>query len=163
MAVRIITLPFEPHQGIFQDEDLTRFLLNKHVKDLRPEFFQMDGHAYWTVFVNYENVLTEVDSNNKLDGLDDAQKLLFKRLREWRKEKAEKEGIPVFIIATNKQLMDIVRAVPRSLEALRQINGFGKKKVEKHGKELVTIIQGFYEKKPIRRPDTKPSLPTEVP
>jgi hypothetical protein len=40
---------------------------------------------------------------------DEEQQLLFKRLRQWRKEKAEKEGVPVFIIATNRQLLQLVQ------------------------------------------------------
>jgi superfamily II DNA helicase RecQ len=152
MPVRIITIPFEPHKEIFQDEDLMKFLLTKHVKDLHPEFFQMNGRAYWTVFVNYENVLSDNDANKKQDGLNEGQKLLFTRLREWRKETAEKDGVPVYIIATNKQLMDIIHGTPRTLEMLRQIQGFGKKKVEKHGKEIIGIIDAFTTKRSL---DTK--------
>lgn len=148
MAVRILTIPFDPNKEIFRDEDLAQFLLNKRVRSLFPEFFQLDGKAYWTVFVDYDLVLSE-QYDGKDEGLDEPQKLLLQRLREWRKETAEKGGVPVYIIATNKQLMDIVRVAPRTLEALRQIHGFGKKKVEKHGKEILTIIEGFYEKKPV--------------
>jgi hypothetical protein len=152
MPVRIITIPFEPHKEIFHDEDLMKFLLNKHVRDLHPEFFQMNGRAYWTVFVNYENVLSDNDANKKQDGLDEGQRLLFTRLREWRKETAEKDGVPVYIIATNKQLMDIIHGTPRTLEMLSHIQGFGKKKVEKHGKEIIGIIDAFTTKRSL---DTK--------
>jgi len=149
MPVRIHTIPFDLDREIFQDEDLARFLLNKRVKALRPEFFQVNGRAYWTVFVDYETVLSEHKETDK-DSLDEPQKLLFQRLREWRKETAEKAGVPVYIIATNTELMEAVRHAPTTLEALRQIRGFGKKKVEKHGKEIMGIIQAFYEKKPVR-------------
>ena len=67
-------------------------------------------------------------------GLDDAQELLFTRLREWRKDEAEKLGVPVYIVATNSQLREVALRNPQSLESLRSIKGFGKKKIEKHGK-----------------------------
>ncbi len=145
MSVRIFTIPFDPEKGIFFDEDFSRFLLNKNVKNLKPEFFQLNGRAYWTVFVEYETVLNPEKAE---DGLDESQRLLMKRLRQWRKEKGEQEGIPVFIIATNKQLVDIIHRAPNSLETLREVNGFGKKKVERHGKDVIEIIKAFYEKKP---------------
>ena len=135
MPVRIITVPFDSGKEIFQDEVLTRFLLNKRVETLKPEFFTLNGNAYWTVFLVYEPILDEMKNMGE-KGMDQAQSLLFKRLRQWRKEKADHEGVPVFIIATNKQLEEVVKTSPKSLEALRQIHGFGKKKVERHGEDI---------------------------
>ena len=148
MSIRIFTIPFDPQKGLFQDEDLCKFLLNKKTRRIQPEFFQMDGHAYWTVFVEYETVVTQ--DTAKSEGLDTAQRLLFQRLKEWRKERAEKEGIPVFIIATNKQLLDLIERAPGTLEALRDIHGFGKKKISRYGPDLIDMIRSFYEKKPAR-------------
>ncbi len=127
MPIRLFTIPFDPKQELFQDEELRAFLLNKQIKTLRPEFFQTNGKAYWSIFAEYENVFsTDIE---KSDGLNEPQKLLFQRLREWRKETANKEGIPVFIIANNSQLAEVVLRAPKTLESLRQIHGFGKKKV----------------------------------
>ncbi|MCP4398574.1 MAG: hypothetical protein GY801_14915, partial [bacterium] len=146
--VRLFTIPFDPKQELFQDEELRAFLLNKQIKTLRPEFFQANGKAYWSIFAEYENVFsTDIE---KSDGLNEPQKLLFQRLREWRKETANKEGIPVFIIANNSQLAEVVLRDPKTLESLRQIHGFGKKKVDKYGKEILGMIETFYEKKPER-------------
>jgi len=147
MPVRILTIPFDAENEIFQDEELSRFVLNKRVKGMRAEFFSVNGRPFWTVFVEYETVLNERQDPEA--GLDEAQRLLWQRLREWRKEKADKEGVPVYIIAKNSQLVELVHRNPPTLEALRQIRGFGKKKVDKYGKELVELIQGFYEKRPV--------------
>lgn len=145
MPVHILTIPFDPEKEIFLDEDLAKFLLNKRVKELRPEFFQMNGKAYWTVFVEYEQIL-EKASGKEEEGLDEPQRILFQRLKGWRKDRAEKEGVPVYIVGTNKQFSDIVRAAPVSLEGLKNIRGFGKGKVSKYGKEIVEIVKAFYEK-----------------
>ena len=40
-----------------------------------------------------------------------------------QKERAEKEGIPVFIIANNNQLIEIIKKKPKTLETLHQIQG----------------------------------------
>lgn len=144
MYTSIATIPFDPERELFDDEGFRKFLLNKKVKRMAPEFFQAAGKAYWTVFVEYEPVLPDDGTKKKRIELNEPQRLLLDRLRVWRKEKAEREGIPVFIIATNSELLDVVRKAPRGLEALGQIKGFGKKKLERHGKEIVDMIQAFY-------------------
>jgi superfamily II DNA helicase RecQ len=133
---------------MFHDEELSRFLLNKRVVTLRPEFFQVNGRPYWSVFVEYETVLTASDDRTESNNLDEPQRLLLQRLKEWRKEKAAAEGVPVYILATNSQLVELVKQTPQTLEALRQIHGFGRKKSEKYGTDIIGIIQAFYEKKP---------------
>jgi superfamily II DNA helicase RecQ len=148
MSVHIITLPFDPETEMFHDEELSRFLLNKRVVTLRPEFFQVNGRPYWSVFVEYETVLTASDDRTESNNLDEPQRLLLQRLKEWRKEKAAAEGVPVYILATNSQLVELVKQTPQTLEALRQIHGFGRKKSEKYGTDIIGIIQAFYEKKP---------------
>jgi len=73
MPARIFTIPFDPRQEVFADEELQQFLLNKRVTTLRPEFFQTRGKAYWCVFVEYESVWETPEPN--LDLLQDAQRL----------------------------------------------------------------------------------------
>lgn len=143
MPVRILTIAFNPLQERFLDDELRSFLLNKTVKMMRPEFFQFHGQPFWSVFIEYENVLAAPVP--PADGLDGPRRLLLQRLREWRKEQAEKGGVPVYIIATNKQLADLVSRAPMGLEALSQIDGFGKKKLERFGKEIVEIVRAFHQ------------------
>ena len=144
MQVRIFTMAFDPRQESFPDEELCAFLLNKQVSMIRSEFFITNGKPYWTVLVQFETVVSQ--EKHALADLDEGQQLLFKRLRQWRKTKAEKEGVPVFIIATNQQLVQVVHRKPLTQKALREINGFGKKKVERYGQEIVALVRTFYEK-----------------
>lgn len=157
MPIRILTIPFDPDKELFQDEELTAFLLNKKPRTVKPEFFQTNGRAYWTVFVDYEAVLP---GERQADpGLDESGQLLLQRLKEWRGDRARQEGVPVYIVATNRQLEEVVVRAPASLEALRQISGFGKKKLERHGKDIVNIVRAFFEKRP--SPARKPSRPSQ--
>jgi superfamily II DNA helicase RecQ len=77
--------------------------------------------------------------------MTEVERILFDKFREWRKETAENEGIPVYIVATNNQIASIIRLRPKSLEQLKTIDGFGKKKIEKYGKIIVEKIKAFYE------------------
>jgi len=157
MAIRIFTLPFDVQIGGFHDEELQKFLLNKKLRSLHPQFFQLHGTAFWTVFVEYENVVSP--TAGETEGLNASESLLYVRLREWRKETAEKEGVPVFIVATNKQLLALIKQSPTTLETLRSIQGFGKKKVEAYGTALTTLIKAFHEKKPLHGPKPSPEKP----
>ena len=164
MPIRIFTIPYNPQTIGFPDEELQKFLLNKNVKSLHPQFFQLDGMAFWSVFVEYEIVVSRMPAES--DGLKASERLLYQRLREWRKETAEKEGVPVFIIANNKQLMELVKQSPTTLEALRGIHGFGKKKVESYRAAVTGIIRAFQEKRPLHGPQSaqdKPSKEAEKP
>jgi len=125
---------------------LNRFTLNKQVKSCRAEFFREGEDAYWTVFMEYDPLLEKAPERS-LEGLDEPQKMLMDRLRAWRKERAAKDGVPVYIIGTNREMADVVKAKPGSLEALKVIKGFGKGKVDKYGEEIVAMIRGFYEKR----------------
>jgi len=46
MPVRILTIPFDASKDIFDDEILTKFLLNKNLVRLTPEFFSIQKFYY---------------------------------------------------------------------------------------------------------------------
>lgn len=150
--VKIFTIPFSKSSETFFEDDLNQFLLNKKVNSIKAEFFKNRENFYWTVFIDCDTVIEEF-KNKKEKGidkqdqpqlkLDEKDELLLKRLKEWRKQRAEKEGIPVYIIANNKELLAIVQSKPKSKEALKQIKGYGKKKIEKYGDDVLKIVSGF--------------------
>jgi superfamily II DNA helicase RecQ len=125
---KIITIPFNRSQKGFNEEVLSKFILNNQVKFHRAEFFQDGEDAHWTVFLEYDP-LVEKASEREIDGLDEPQRMLLERLKAWRKEKGEKDGVPVYIVCTNRELADIAVQAPRTLEALKAVKGFGKGKM----------------------------------
>ena len=141
---KIVVIPFDRHRKMFDEDTLNRVLLNKHVISYQAEFFQAGEESYWTVFVEYDP-LVEKPGARETEGLDDAQKILLEKLRAWRKERAELDGIPVYIIATNKELANLVRGRPVTLEDLKEIRGFGQGKVAKYGQDIIGLIRSFYE------------------
>lgn len=144
MSYEIITIPFNPITKCFHTDELKKFCLNKNVLKTEVEFFRDEKQAYWTAFIEYETVLENTGNSTDTKGLTEAGKLCYERLREWRKETAEKEGIPPYVIARNSNLSEIIKKEIKTLEALKQIHGFGNKKVEKYGKDITDIINIFY-------------------
>ncbi len=141
----IITIRFDRALHSFEEGALNNLTINKRVKSYKAELFQDGGETYWSVFLELDPVIV-APSENDTTGLDDGQKVLLERLRIWRKDAAQKAGVPVYIVATNRELSEIAKSSPRSLEALKGIKGFGKGKIAKYGVEVIEIIQAFYAK-----------------
>jgi superfamily II DNA helicase RecQ len=144
----IITIPYDRTAKSFDDEVLNRFFVNKQVKSHRAEFFMDNGNPCWTVFVEYENILEKEPSSPPPQPLNREQQALFDRLKVWRKARADKDGVPVFVVATNKELYALVTTAPKSYEALKTIHGFGQGKISKYGQDIIGLVTAFYKDKP---------------
>lgn len=151
MPIRLFTIPFNEETQTFHDDLIVQFCVNKRVHKIETKFFTRHGLPFWTVAIHYGQILSEEKvrvSGGHPDeefGLDDQQKALLIRLKEWRREEADKEGFPVYLIATNKQLVSAIQNKCVSLEALKLVKGFGKKRIEKYGAGLASIIKTFYQ------------------
>ncbi|NRB53734.1 MAG: HRDC domain-containing protein [Saprospiraceae bacterium] len=144
MEIRIFTLPFDEVSEGFPDEIISQFCANKKVHKMEAHFFQQDGRHFWSVAIQYEIVLKGED---KIRALDDVQRLLYERLKQWRREHAGQVGIPVYLVATNAQFLQMIRFKCRSLESLKQVKGFGRKRLEKYGRHIINIIKDFYDQR----------------
>lgn len=149
MPIRIFTIPFDEGTRTFHDDLVQQFCVNKRIHRIESKFFSKDGHPFWTMAIHYGVILEEERKNAEIYqkdtdfGLDDQQKVLFLRLKQWRKEESSKVGLPVYIIATNAHLAQAILNKCTTLESLKLVKGFGKSRIEKHGKSIVSIIQSF--------------------
>ena len=66
---------------------------------------------------------------------------LYRKLKTWRQEKADKRMCELYRILTNKTLEDIAALVPTSREELLRVKGIGEKKFQAYGVEILRIIQ----------------------
>jgi len=142
MALKIFTIPFNFNKNSFDTIEIDDFCHNKKINHQQASFFELEGIPYWSVYVDYEVIVT---MDNILHGLNKSQKALYMKLKQWRKEKADLKGLPPFLVATNKQLEEFILNKSMSLSALENVKGYGKKKVEAYGKEIIEIISKFYE------------------
>jgi ATP-dependent DNA helicase RecQ len=62
------------------------------------------------------------------------------RLRAWRKERAQVDGIPAYVILHDSTLTELAAARPTSLGALAGVRGFGPAKLERYGDELLNVL-----------------------
>jgi hypothetical protein len=82
---------------------------------------------------------TSEELNPSLSG----KSLLYARLKDWRREKAVEEDIPIYMVLPQKTMMDVIHFMPVSIVELLEIKGFGKKKAKKYGAEILSIIMGY--------------------
>lgn len=68
---------------------------------------------------------------------------LFEKLREVRFQLAKEEGMPPYIISSDKTLVDMCVRLPFNKEEMLQVSGVGEYKFEKYGEPFLTAIQKF--------------------
>lgn len=73
-------------------------------------------------------------------GLDDDGRVMFARLREWRRARAE--GKPAYTVCRDAALEAIVRQRPQDLDALGRLEGIGPGFLARHGEALLAEIAG---------------------
>ena len=64
-------------------------------------------------------------------------------LREWRRTVAKQQGLAAFIVMHDSTLEEICQRKPKFYAELRQIHGFGERKLAAYGQELLEALERF--------------------
>ena len=67
---------------------------------------------------------------------------LIKKLKDFRWCQSKYENIKPYYIFNDMQMNDLIEKNPKNEEELLQVNGFGKVKVDKYGKDILKILSG---------------------
>jgi len=78
------------------------------------------------------------------EGLDENERALFNHLREWRSKQSQADGVPPYLLLTNKQLVAVIRKRPDSLTALGHLDGIGPGKIERYGAAILGALHGAH-------------------
>ena len=147
MKVKVLKIRLSD-KFIEQDQTvLDPFLRDNNVIKFESAFVK-DEEGYWSVILYYEEQKMSVNdtktpkysAENDEDLNPDEIKILYS-LKLWRTEKARDQNLPVYFIATNKELLSIAKYKPIKKEELRDIKGFGKHKIENYGEEIIEILE----------------------
>jgi ATP-dependent DNA helicase RecQ len=76
------------------------------------------------------------------DVLDARAVALFEALREFRLQVAREQGMPPYVVASDRTLRELATVRPRTLGELTFVYGIGPAKAEKYGPALLAIIAG---------------------
>jgi translin len=89
-----------------------------------------------------ETIIEETEEIQKEGpNLDTAELALYKRLEAWRDKKANEENLASFVIAKTAWLKEIAKMRPSVPEELQKILGFGERRVNKYGKDIIAVVQ----------------------
>jgi ATP-dependent DNA helicase RecQ len=65
---------------------------------------------------------------------------LFEALRSWRRDAAQTQGVPPYVILHDATLAAIVSAKPSDLVGLGKVPGIGEAKLKRYGAELLAVL-----------------------
>lgn len=80
---------------------------------------------------------------------------LFERLKKLRREIADGENVPAYIIFSDATLRDMCIKMPSTTPEFLEVSGVGKKKSESYGLTFINEIRNFLKENPgVSQPDT---------
>ncbi len=68
---------------------------------------------------------------------------LREHLREWRRLAAKERRVAAFVVMHDTSLDDLCRKRPASLDELRGVSGFGERKTEVYGQQILEALRNF--------------------
>ncbi|HWT11056.1 MAG TPA: RQC domain-containing protein, partial [Roseomonas sp.] len=66
---------------------------------------------------------------------------VFDALRGWRRGVAQAQGVPAYVVADDRTLGGIAAQRPGSVEALLEVPGMGRSRVERYGDDILRIVR----------------------
>jgi DNA helicase-2/ATP-dependent DNA helicase PcrA len=72
--------------------------------------------------------------------LDDDAAAIAAELRAWRRQRSQADGVPAYVVLSDRHLDAIAAAAPATLAALRACPGIGPAKLEAYGEEILAVI-----------------------
>jgi superfamily II DNA helicase RecQ len=148
----------------FEEAKLNKFLESINV---RQTFASVVGDEYWSILVFYDeasNAQFQIEDDFPVQAappvkqsaaksaeaekpalpslaLTPEQENRFNLLKQWRNERASQDGLPPYMIAQNESLMQIAAAQVETIEDFLGIKGFGEKRAQKYGEEILNILR----------------------
>ena len=162
MRITLMTFRYSGSLGGFDDTALIDFIRDKEMIAFREHFYTVNEVPHLSCIVHYQDAVVPPEAlqaareipartNDRrgrkgapdpCEGLNESERALFNHLREWRAKLAHEDGMPPYVILTNKQMVAIIRKRPESPTALGHIEGLGPGKLERYGAAILQHLHG---------------------
>jgi superfamily II DNA helicase RecQ len=181
MRVKLFTFRYSATLGGFDDGALSEFVRDKELVAFREHFYSVNEVPHVTCVLAYQDAVvppallhaaSEIprrelsperaryerngERPDPTAGLSEPERVLFNTLREWRSRKAHEEGVPPYLVFTNRELIAIVKKRPESPNALANIGGIGAGKVGRYAAEVLQLMR------PAAEPPVQPAVSPEA-
>ena len=112
-------------------------IMENEERSTRPQKANRSARGNSIPVVHAERVVFQ----EEMSGAED--KNLFEYLRKIRKNLADEQGYPPYIVLSDKSLHELTRMKPTTLEAFGLISGIGEFKVKKYGETFIKAIRKY--------------------
>ncbi|MGC1177222.1 MAG: HRDC domain-containing protein, partial [Candidatus Saccharimonadales bacterium] len=114
--------------------------VNAMALSMHPQIYQLDDQlrqASTHLAIDTPDIADEIIAAKTSSLVDQA---LFEKLKAWRFQRAQTDKVPAFMIAHNTTLSAVATAIPTTSQQLLALPGFGSRKVEQYGPDILAII-----------------------
>ena len=114
-----------------------------------------DHDDCWSVLLFYEDEPSASSEEHDFEEgiiLTPYEQMDYEDLRRWRSERANQDGLAPYMIAHNDCLKQMVKLPVKTREDLLRIKGFGQKRTEKYGEDILRILAGPREARRVEEP-----------
>ncbi len=148
MQCKIFSVPLESEKAFEKERKLNDFLGATNVKRVFASLANQPEGPVWSVLFFYEDEAPVTQKTTASPGatMDPGTPLTAEQvksimaLKRWRADQAAQEGVPLYMVAQNRWLEDIVRMPARTLDDLTKVKGLGEWRVQKYGAKMVEIL-----------------------
>ncbi|WP_326983795.1 HRDC domain-containing protein [Chryseobacterium sp. MYb264] len=148
MKIKIFKIRLS-EEFLYQDQhSLDDFLGKNEILNVETAF--VNNENYWSVVLYFQELNTEktivkepriLKYSAENDELSHDDLKILEALKQWRSERAKEQNLPIYFVATNKELVSVAKYKPAKKEELLEIKGFGKHKIENYGMEIIDILE----------------------
>ena len=126
------------HYG-YLEQDIGNYSILKLTEAARP---LLRGEAELTITKPRIKPGRKKRAERKIVGLEYDQEL-FNQLRILRKQIADRDGVPPYVVFGDASLAEMAATLPTDQEAFLQVNGVGQAKLQRYGSQFIEEIIGF--------------------
>ncbi|SHJ22489.1 ATP-dependent DNA helicase RecQ [Malonomonas rubra DSM 5091] len=126
------------HYG-YLEQDIANYSVLKLTEEARP---LLRGEITLTMTKPRLKTTKKKKPATKIVGLEYDQEL-FNLLRARRKQIADRDGVPPYVVFGDASLAEMAATLPTDSKALLQVNGVGQTKLQRYGNEFIEEIVSF--------------------
>jgi superfamily II DNA helicase RecQ len=152
MAFKFFTVPVGDSEA--SEAELNAFLRGHRVLSVERRLIESGSNSFWAFCVDYVEAGGDTAGSGPVarggggrvrvdyrEALPPEEFAVFARLRQWRKEVAQREAVPVYTVFTNDQLARMVRGRAASRADLEAIAGVGDARIDKYGPQVLDLLK----------------------
>ena len=143
-----------PVQGGDEETSLNQFIHQHRVVKTEKRFIECGLESFWAYQIQYEGKAAQAPSGQVKKGKKGAQIdykdvlseedfILYVKLKEWRKQRANELDVELYAIFTNAQLAEIAEKKCQKLKDVKAIAGVGETRIENHSEALLEFVKSL--------------------